>query len=146
MRGAAILAVAIVVAGCGDPKAHRSAKATSTVRGDSYTVVLKPAGPLGRWVKLFLSPDGKTWLAQWSGECEVQTAYFIPAGGGEPRPVTGHASDESTALGWASHNRARILVPRAACGSQFRRSGIYLVDRHGHATFVKSVKSRRGGP
>jgi hypothetical protein len=96
-------------------------------------------------VKLFLSPDAKTWLGQWSGECEVQTAYFIPVRGGKPRSVTGDAADEATALGWASRNRARILVPRAACGKQFRRPGIYLVDRAGHATLVKRVKARAGG-
>ena len=140
---ATIAAAVVVVAGCGASKAAHRAK--PQVRGDSYTIVLKPAGPLGHWGKLFLSPDNKTWLAQWSGECEVQTAYFIPARGGKLRPVTGHASDESIALGWASHNRARILVPRAACGSQFRRPGVYLVDRQGHASFVKAVKARPGG-
>jgi hypothetical protein len=144
MRAAlAVAAIAVLVAGCGSSKASKPA--TTTVHGDSSTVVLKPAGKSGRWVKLYLSPDMKTWLGQWSGECEVQTAYFLPAHGGKARPVTGHASDESVALGWASHNRARILVPRAACGSQFRKPGIYVVDRAGHATLVKHVKSRPGG-
>jgi hypothetical protein len=144
VRALATLAAAmVVITGCGASKAPHRAK--PQVRGDSYTVVLKPAGPLGHWAKLLLSPDNKTWLAQWSGECEVQTAYFIPARGGKLRPVTGHASDESIALGWARHNRARILVPRAACGSQFRRPGVYLVDRQGHATFAKAVKARPGG-
>jgi hypothetical protein len=141
MRIAVLLAAAAVLAGCGSTRP----KAVASSHGDSYTVVLKPAGKNGRWVKLYLSPDTKTWLGQWSGECEVQTAYFLPAPGGEARPVTGHASDESLALGWAVHNRARILVPRAACGSQFRKPGIYLVDRQGHATLVKRVKARSGG-
>jgi hypothetical protein len=144
VRWVAILAVALVVAGCGSSKAERPADGKPK-RGDSYSIVLDPVGPNGHWVKLLLSLDGRTWLAQWSGECEVQTTYFIPARGGKARPVTGDASDESIALGWALHNRARILVPRPACGSQFRRPGIYLVDRHGHATFVKPVKSRLGG-
>ena len=143
MRVAAVAAAALVLAGCGSSKT--ATPAVTTTHGDSHTVVLKPAGPNGRWVKLLLSPDGKTWLAQWSGECEVQSAYFVPADGGKARPVTGHVSDESLALGWAAHNRARILVPRAACGSQFRKPGVYLVDRDGNAKFVKGVKARPGG-
>ena len=143
VRAIALLAAVAVVAGCGSARSKPAA--SSKRRGDSYTVVLKPAGRIGHWVKLSLSPDGKTWLAQWSGECEVQTAYFVPARGGNARPVTGHASDESMALGWATHNRARILVPRAACGSQFEKPGIYLVDRSGHATLVKRIKARHGG-
>jgi hypothetical protein len=146
VRCAAILAAAVVLAGCGSSHAERAAKAKPKIHSDSYSVVLEPVGPIGHWVKLFLSLDGKTWLAQWSGECEVQTTYFIPARGGKARPVTGHEADESIALGWALRNRARILVPRAACGSQFRRPGIYLVDRQGRATFVKPVKARLGGP
>jgi hypothetical protein len=144
VRYAAILAAVLVVAGCGSSKAERPADGKPN-RGDSYSVVLKPVSANGHWVKLFLSLDGKTWLGQWSGECEVQTAYFIPARGGKARPVTGHDGDESIALGWALRNRARVLVPRSACGSQFRRPGIYLVDRQGHATFVKAVKSRLVG-
>ncbi len=140
MRIAVLLAVVFVAAGCGSARQ----KAAGT-HGDSKSVVVKPAERDGRWVKLYLSPDTKTWLGQWSGECEVQTAFFVPAGGGKPRPVTGHAADESIALGWATHNRARILVPRAACGSQFRKPGIYLVDRAGHVTLVKRVKARVGG-
>ena len=139
MRIAVLLAVA-VLAGCGSGKQARPAS-----RGDSGTVVLRPAAKNGRWVKLILSPDTKTWLGQWSGECEVQTAYFVPVRGGKARPVTGHAGDESVALGWGTKNRARILVPRAACGSQFRRPGIYLVDRAGRAALVKRVKPRAGG-
>lgn len=141
MRITAVFVAGVLVAGCGSTKAKPVPRAS----GDARTVVLKPAAKNGHWVKLYLSPDTKTWLGQWSGECEVQTAYFVPTKGGSPRPVTGHASDESIALGWASQNRARILVPRSACGSQFRKPGIYLVDRAGNATLVKRVKARAGG-
>lgn len=142
MRTAVLLAVMVILAGCGSAK---KAQPSPARQGDSATVVLRPAEKNGRWVKLILSPDTKTWLGQWSGECEVQTAYFVPVAGGKARPVTGHASDESVVLGWAARNRARILVPRAACGSQFRRPGIYLVDRAGHASLVRPVKARLGG-
>ncbi len=143
MRAGAVVVAAFFLAGCGASGGGSAKPAAS--HGGSATVVVKPAASAGRWVKLELSPDGKTWLGQWSGDCEVQTAYFIPARGGRARPVTGHASDESLALGWAEKNRARILVPRAACGSQFRKPGVYLVDRQGRATFVRAVKPRPGG-
>jgi hypothetical protein len=133
------LAVALAVAGCG------SSKQEAAPRTATNAVVIKPLGGIGHWAKLLLSLDGKTWLGQWSGECEVQETYFIPAAGGAPRPVTGRRGDESIALGWALHNRARILVPRAACGGQFGKPGIYLVGRDGHASLVKRVKARPGG-
>lgn len=140
---AALAATGVALAGCGSSSAD---KAGPTARhGDSSSVVVKPVASAGHWVKLVLSPDTKTWLGQWSGECEVQTAYFVPAHGGKARSVTGHASDESLVLGWSAGNRARILVPRAACGSQFRTPGIYLVDRQGRAALVKKVTGRRGG-
>ena len=30
-----------------------------------------PGAKVGHWAKAYLSPDGKTFLAQWSAECEV---------------------------------------------------------------------------
>ncbi len=49
-------------------------------------------------------------------------------------------------LGWAPQNRARILVPRAACGRQFDKVGVYLVDpRGGKPVFVRATKLRAGG-
>jgi hypothetical protein len=142
MRWAALVLLAVVLTGCGSTKAEPKA---SPQQGDASKLVVQPAGRLGAWQKLLLSPDTRTYLGQWSGECETQTAYFVPARGGKPRPVTGHASDESIALGWVGR-RARILVPRAACGSQFGKPGIYLVDRAGHATLVKRLKGQLGGP
>jgi hypothetical protein len=140
MRAALVIAAALLLVGCGTTKARPEAR-----QGDSETVTLRPAAANGRWVKLFLSPDQKMWLGQWLGECEVQTAYFIPAEGGKPRPVTGEAADESVALGWVGR-KARILIPRAACGAQFRTPGIYLIDPDGgRATLLRRVKSRFGG-
>ena len=136
----ALVSLALLAGGCGASKHERAAPTTT-----GATVVLKPVGPVGHWVKLLLSLDGKTWLGQWSGECEVQETFFIPAGGGKPRPVTGHRGDESVALGWAPQNRARIQVLRSACGGKFRKPGIYLVDRAGHASLVKLQKAQPGG-
>ena len=44
---------------------------------------------VGHWVEAWLSPDGKTLLAQWSGECESPSTYFVDARGGRPSYVTG---------------------------------------------------------
>ena len=147
MRSVAVGLAALALAGCSKTTSARRSETPETVHGDSHVLVLRPAGPLGRWVKLFLSPDGTTYLGQWSGECEVQEAFFIPVRGGMPRPVTGRRGDESLALGWAMHNRARILVPRALCGTQFRAPGVYLVDRRGRRppVLVKRVRARPGG-
>ena len=140
VRVALLIVAGLLLAGCGTTKAK-----PQTPQGDSETVTLPPAAANGRWVKLFLSPDQKMWLGQWSGECEVQTAYFIPAKGGKPRSVTGEAADESVALGWVGR-KARVLIPRATCGAQFRTPGIYLIDPHGgRATLLRRVKSRLGG-
>lgn len=138
MRSLGVLLLALALAGCG------STKATPPARGGAKTLVVRPGGRNGFWRKLLLSPDGKTYLGQWSGECEVQETFFVPAAGGEPRPVTGRG-EESVALGWAPRNRARILVPRAACGSQFRRPGVYLVDRSGHSVLVTASRPKPGG-
>jgi hypothetical protein len=89
----------------------------------------RPAGtPLvGHWRNARLSPDGKTLLAQWSGECEAQIAYFIPAEGGEARPVTGR-SEWSEALGWTDDGVARVRLANGACGTTMHKPGVYLID------------------
>jgi hypothetical protein len=106
--------------------------------------------PVGHWERLWLSPDGRTLLAQWIAECEVPIAFFIPAGGGKPRAVTGDRdwrnAPESVARGWTRDGRARVLLPRGACGGSFRIPGVYLIDpRGGEPTLVKRVKARLGG-
>ena len=114
--------------------------------GRSEPIVIRSPGGIGHWSKLLLSPDGTTYLAQWIGECETPEAFFIPAAGGKPRPVTGRRGDESIALGWTSHDRARVLLPRGACGGQFGKPGVYLVDpRGGRPRFLRAVKARPGG-
>jgi hypothetical protein len=47
----------------------------------AHSVVLEPAGGSGYWKKLELSPDGRTFLGQWVGECKTEQAFFIPASG-----------------------------------------------------------------
>ena len=98
----------------------------------------------GSWRAVWLSPDGKTLLAQWSAECETSYAFFAPASGGKARPVTGAGNyrnaPESQALGWAEDGRARVFViGETGCGGREWQSGEYLIDpATGDATFMHS--------
>lgn len=89
--------------------------------------------PLGHWRYAYSSPSGVT-LAQWSGECEVPTAYWID-GSGTARIVTGERSlrhaPESVALGWSPDQRAVLFLPQGACGGSGSPPGIYLYTAPG---------------
>jgi hypothetical protein len=98
------------------------------------------AGPLegsakhqrGYWRTVHVSPDGKTLLATWSGECENQTALFVAASGDPSRVVTGEddwrKAPESIGLGWTGDGKARVRLPKGACGRTSNRPGVYLID------------------
>jgi hypothetical protein len=165
MRWVTLAAVVLVTGGCGS--APRSASPTSTPkdefadcvtaapgfsicgknptggRGPSRithgaAVVAEPVEDLGRWRKVFVSPDGKTLLAEWSGACEVPTAYLIAADGGRPRAITNYANGSATsfALGWQGA-KARVRLPE---GEGLKvKPGIYLVDP---ATMAKTLVRR----
>ena len=100
----------------------------------------------GHWRQLFLSPDGETLLAQWSGECEIPTAFFLSADGSELRTVTGQSygeAPESMALGWSRDGRAEVELWEGLCGKAADRPGVYLIDpATGSATFVRPLKRR----
>ena len=115
MRLVAGFAVVLFLAGCG-----------STAKQAEGLVVAKP-DQAGRWTKLLLSPDAKTYLGQWSGECEIQTAYFVHAGGAKPRPLTDYTrgSAQSIAIGWVGA-KARVRLPQGQPPE--RKPGVYLVD------------------
>jgi hypothetical protein len=98
-----------------------------------------PGGGLGFWRQAFLSPDGQTILAQWSGECEVQETFVVPASGGKPQPVAqaaGNATAESFALGWTPDGQALVFLPFAACGAGADVPGVYARDRDGTLSLV----------
>jgi hypothetical protein len=88
--------------------------------------------PLGYWAGAWLSPDGKTLLAQWSAECEIPIAFFVDATTGEKRPVTGERewadAPESVALGWSPDGRARVRLLKGYCGGSKHPPGVYLID------------------
>jgi hypothetical protein len=99
--------------------------------------------PSGHWRFALLSPDGNRILAQWSGECEVPTAYMYYLQGGAPVPITGAATPpnipESFVLGWTRGERALVVLPKGACGSGVRQPGVYTFDAPGSATLITTL-------
>lgn len=92
-----------------------------------------PPEQSGFWRAAYLSPDGRTVLAQWSADCETPTAFFAERGGGL-RTVTGdrdwRKAPESVALGWSSGGRAVVQLLEGACGYGYDKPGVYLIDPH----------------
>jgi len=116
-------------------------------RGGVHRLVPAPRRPdgraaLGHWERAEVSPDRSTLLLQWSGECEVPTAYLAPADGGRARLVApGNPQVESVALGWAPPARAVVYLPQAACGAGFDRPGVYVVSPSGRHRLVYRTAS-----
>jgi hypothetical protein len=81
---------------------------------------------VGHWRYAIPSPSGDV-LGQWSGECEVPTAYWIT--GGELRIITGEyeqgEAPDSTALGWSEDGRAFAYLGEGFCGDRGDPPGIY---------------------
>ena len=107
------------------------------------TPTAKQADRVGHWDWAALSPDGTMLLAQWSAECEVPVAFFVPAEGGDPRVVSGETdwaqSPNSIALGWTTDGRAIVLFPDTApCGTA-GDAGLYLVSPDGTHTRIRGV-------
>jgi hypothetical protein len=94
---------------------------------------VKVAGPLGGrlgwWRRALASPNRTTLLAQWSGECEIQTTYLVSVADGTARPIL--EGLPSTAVGWALDGRARVRLPVESWGMKAKRifkAGIYRID------------------
>jgi hypothetical protein len=109
--------------------------------GSLRPIVIESPGKVGHWERGFLSPDGKTLLAQWSAECEVPVVFFVPVAGGTPRPVAG-TTVTSVAVGWLGDGRAIVEFPRAACGSGIERPGVYAVSLAGTKMFLAPLRER----
>jgi hypothetical protein len=111
-------------------------------------VVKRDPHPAGFWVpgRLFPSADGKVLLAQWSGQCEVQSTYLVSTQTGKRRAILGRA-DESSALGWTRNGSAKIKVPRPICGGAHLAAGIYAIDPATlRPTLLRRIKPGPGGP
>ncbi len=117
--------------------------------GTTRTLVRAGGRGGGHWRFAYASPDGSTLLAQWSGECEVPTAFRVPIEGGDPVTLTGESLAEapnSTALGWSPDGRAIAYLPAdPGCGSGIPVSGIYLVAADGTPELVYGPMSDTWG-
>jgi hypothetical protein len=150
---AAAVATLLVLAGCGstttrtvtrvqrcngiaaDLSFHYAICGGRFVRDGESLAIGKPTGAkVGHWAKAYLSPDGRTFLAQWSAECEVPYAFLVPARGGVPRVVTGEAdwakASQSVADGWTDDGQAIVEISRGDCGRPSHR-GMYFVALDG---------------
>jgi hypothetical protein len=134
---AALVTLVALAAGCGgsDQEASVPAATSSTVdvprnAPDAVDLPHPRGAKIGHWRWAALSPDGTTYLAQWSAECEVPFAFLVPAGGGEPEVVTGEAdwtqAPESEALGWTTDGEPIARLPKGACGTPAQDPGTYV--------------------
>ena len=116
-----------------EPAIDLPAPASSMVDGE----------PAGHWRFALLSPSGDRILAQWSGECEVPTAFILTLQSGPPEPITGAGSDvtESFALGWTRGGRAIAVLPYGSCGTGVTVPGVYAFDGSGAASLITTVPS-----
>ena len=102
---------------------------------------VKNARPVGFWMPdaVLRSPDGRTLLAQWSGECEGLTAYLVSVANGKIREIFGTAN-ESTAHGWTADGRARVRLKYTIfTKGVFVHAGMYDVDP---VTLKRSLERR----
>ncbi len=153
IRAALVVTSALVLAGCGsttkrtvtrvlrcngiaaDLTFHYAICGGQFMRDGKVLAIGKPHGAnVGHWAKAFLSPDGRTFLAQWSAECEIPTTFVVPVRGGVPRVVTGEAdwakAPQSVADGWTEDGRAIVEIWRGGCGLPSNRT-MYLVAPDG---------------
>jgi hypothetical protein len=94
----------------------------------------------GHWAGQFRSPDGRTLLGAWSGECESPSVWLTE--GDRPwRPIVPGKGDdvfppESVTVGWAPDGQAVVYFTEGICGTGFGRPGTYLVSTTGTPSFV----------
>ncbi len=106
--------------------------ATRRVTGAAF-----PRDPSGRfaghWARTLLSPDGRTILATWSGECESPSAFLVDVEtGGTFSPESGtDYPREAHGLGWTKAGDAVVYFTTGICGSAVDVPGIYLLRPDG---------------
>jgi hypothetical protein len=108
---------------------------TSTPR-----LVAGPRRGLGRWAWAEFSPNGRSILAQWSGECESPSAYLIV--GGRVRPYGGSDAVESVGLGWLPDGRAVVSFWSGICGAGISAPGVYAVPLRGKPERLRRTNGR----
>ena len=128
------------IAGAVEPVSTKVAKRRMYDESAAEPNLPSPPGSTGgQWRFAFTSPLGGATLAQWSGECEVPTAFWVDANGTE-RIVTGEKSlsdaPESFALGWSPTGEALVFLPEGACASGASRRGIYAFSAPGRGRLI----------
>jgi hypothetical protein len=102
----------------------------------------------GFWAFALSSPDGSRLLAEWSGECESQTAFFAEADGSNPVPVTGErglaGAPSSGVIGWTADGGALVFLGPTACGSGDALPGVYRFKRPGVGAMMIAVPDPNG--
>jgi hypothetical protein len=135
----------VLFAGCGNGSGTPAETSASPAPPLTYSFVdgdlpdwlqkIRPQSGLGRWHSATLSPDGETLLAQWTAECEIPIAFFVPLDTRKPRAVA-PTRYETVAVGWNDDGRAGVFFNGGACGADHARPGLYLVSLDGTREFV----------
>jgi hypothetical protein len=108
--------------------------------GRSHVVARAPTREGGSWLWAEFSRDRPAILAQWSGQCETPTAFFVS--GGKLRPLGGTTyrnAPESVGLGWLPGGRAVVHFRGGVCGNGYSGPGVYAVPLTGRPQLLLSV-------
>jgi len=143
----------VLHAGSGVLRLLRSEREAYRYTGQNEEVVgATPASrymghPEGHWRWAIRSPTGAMTLAQWSGECEVPTAFLWDGDDAPGIPITGEQdlarAPESLGLGWTLDGRAIALMGEGLCSEGTRPPGVYLFSDAAQAHLLSEVP--RGG-
>jgi hypothetical protein len=99
---------------------------------------VKGFGVVGRWWYGF-PPVGDVTLAQWLGECEAATAYWVAIGARAEIITGGHnlsLAPQSIALGWSPSGDAVVLLEESGCGLSSDVPGVYLFSSPGAGSLL----------
>lgn len=114
--------------------------------GPAVVVAGRPPGYRdGHWVGAAMSPDASVLLAQYSGECEAPSAWFVPTSGGATAAVARDATIDAVGFAWLSNRAVLAQLGPDVCGkSPPEGAGVYRVERDGTRRRVYSLGTEIG--
>lgn len=129
--------------------AHDSSIGRVDVCNDTIRVnqlqIGKPLDGGGHWEGAQVSDDGQMLLAQFSGECEAQSAWFIPLTGTDQTPMPvgpGGTEWDSSGLGWLRDGSAVVSFGPGVCGTALPKGpGVYVVSTTGELQAIYPVRA-----